>query len=47
MLRLRDAPNQKMDTAIVLRKNGGDLLADDHIRQMGNFEATIDGVLIG
>ena len=47
MLRLRDPPDQKMHAAFVFGKNGRHLLADDHIRQVGNFETAINCVLIG
>ena len=46
VLGLRDTPNQKMHAAFVLWEDRGNLLADDHIRQVGDFQATIDGVLI-
>ena len=35
-----------MHAAFVLGKNRGNFFADDHIGQVRDFEATIDGILI-
>src|SRR5438477_1375733 len=42
-----NAPNQEMDFAGVLRKISCDLLADESVRQVANFETTLDRVVIG
>src|SRR5437588_6704260 len=42
-----NAPNQEMDLAGVLRKISCDLLADESVRQIANFETTINRVMIG
>ena len=46
VLSLVEAPYEHMDAAVVLGKNRGDLLAEDHIRHMGDFETAVDGVLV-
>ena len=46
VLGLCDAPHQKMHATFVLGENRGNFFADDHIGQVRDFEATIDGVLI-
>ena len=46
VLRLVDPPHQNVHAAFILGKNRRDLLAHDHIRQVRDFEAAIDGVLV-
>ena len=47
VLFLRDAPDQDVDLAGVLRKISCDLLADKSVGQIANCETAIDRVVIG
>ena len=46
VLGLGDIQGQDMHLAPVVRKVGGDLLADEDVRQMGDFQGAVDGVVI-
>src|SRR5256885_15898831 len=43
----RDAPNQNVDLAGVLREISRDLLADESLRQVGDLQTAVDRVVIG
>ncbi len=47
MLLFRNAPHQNVQLAGVVRKVSSDLLADEGPRQVRNFQAAIDRVVIG
>ena len=47
MLRFRNPPYQNVQLATVVREISGDLLADEGPRQVRNFQAAIDRVVIG
>src|SRR5882757_5383887 len=47
MLLFRNAPPQNVQLAGVVRKVSSNLLADEGPRQVRNFQATIDRVMIG
>src|SRR6266404_9520553 len=47
MLRLGDSPYENVNLARILRKISRNLLAYERIRQICNFEATIDRIVIG
>ena len=47
MLLFRNAPDQNVQLAGVVRKVSSDLLADEGPRQVRNFQAAIDRVVIG
>ena len=46
VLRFGDAPDQDGNSAFIIRKMPADFLADDHIRKMRDFKASVNGVLI-
>ena len=47
MLLFRNPPDQNVQLAGVIRKVSSNLLADESPRQMRNFQATIDRIVIG
>src|SRR5258708_7002523 len=47
MLRLRDSPDEEMNLAGILREIGRDLLADEGVLQLRDFQTTVDRVVIG
>ena len=47
MLLFRNAPYQNVQLAGIMRKVGSNLLADEGPRQVRNFQAAIDRVVIG
>jgi hypothetical protein len=47
MLLFRNAPHQNVQLACIMRKVGSNLLADEGPRQVRNFQAAIDRIVIG
>src|ERR1700682_1080163 len=47
VLRLGDTPYENVNLARILRKISRNLLTDERIRQISNFEATVDRIVIG
>src|SRR5690242_9015878 len=47
MLLLRNPPHQDVQLAAIVRKIGGYLCTDECPRQVPNFQATVDRIMIG
>src|SRR6266705_2182183 len=47
VLLLGDPPNQDVNLAGILRKIGGDLLADKSVGEIANLETTLDRIVVG
>ena len=46
VLRLGDVPGQHMYLAFIVREVGRDFLADERLRQVGDFQGPVDGVVV-
>ena len=47
VLRLGEVPEEQVDVHVIVRKLGGNLLADENIRKLSDLEAPVDPIVIG